>query len=155
MEAIEQVIYKQPNDWNPINPHPASLSRDLLDSVKNALRFEAKGRFAEDRVNLIVENTGLYVAIETAADLFHNVDAVIYCDLGDPSPFVTLDYTTKKDAPEEANGGFVITEGHFSEIANNGMRRLDNTASAIAKRLLDQIECRVGLYSPRSLRLVS
>lgn len=146
-DAIEIVIYKQPNNWNPLSP-PTVLGKKLLDSVRDSLETELTGRCSQAEARSIVRSTGLYVALGTAADFWHHTDAIIGCDLGHVLAIVTIDLKMSDEDPRDLRDNHVVlTRDHFYELAGNGKTRLENISGVIAEGIVEQLESR-GIISP-------
>ena len=140
-EAIGFVLRKQPDSWHPLRP-PTKLGSELLCAVKSALNQEIDSRCLEGVKEYLVENTGLYVALGTPADFLHQTDAVICCDLGFVCLIVTIDLKVEDcgedDLPRDNH--VIITRRDFTEIASNGVLRLNNIAGVIVEQLVLQLE---------------
>lgn len=140
--AIDLAVYKQPNNWDPLHPH-TTLGNELLLSVRKSLMKEITPYCSQEIAEIIIANTGLYVALGTPADFWHQADAIICCDLLCISPFVTIDLKAGDDNEDEdylRENHVVVTKAHFTELASNGERRLDNIAGVIAEQILVQLQ---------------
>lgn len=150
-DAVELVLSKQPNFWNPLHP-PTEKGKALIESIGSNLRKELIGYlpWVSERV---VSSTGLYIALGTAADYFYQTDAIVCCDLGEVAPIVTIDFKlhdNHKDFPRENH--VVITEAHFSGITKSGKPRLEIIAGVIADHIIEQLKGLGWLSSGRQSR---
>ncbi len=140
-EAIELVIYKQPNHWHPLQP-PTQLGKEILDAVRLALSQQLQGRCDQVTLESIVGRTGLYCALGTCADKWHQTDGLICCDLDSVTPVVTIDLTVDDDGSKEIMryNHAIIAEDHFIKRTASGKRWVDLVAETIAETLIFQLE---------------
>jgi hypothetical protein len=149
-EAIDQAMYKQPNHWDPLHPHTV-MGADLLESVKAILKQDLTGYCSNWYQEFILSNTGLYVALGTSADIWHQTDAIICCDLGYTAPIVTIDLKVVDHGEGFLRENHVIiTPDHFDEIDIRGRKRIHNVAGIIAESLIFQLQQLGAISAPRS-----
>jgi 5-hydroxyisourate hydrolase-like protein (transthyretin family) len=151
-DAVELVLSKQPDSWDPLNPTTLK-GKHLLESIRKVIKEETEGRYLPWVSSRLSSSTGLYVALHTAADYYHQTDAIVCCDLGEVAPIVTIDFKLHdkhKDFPRENH--VVITEAHFSGITKGGKPRLEIIAGVIADHLLEQLKDLGWLSSGRQSR---
>ncbi|HEX7724647.1 MAG TPA: hypothetical protein VF438_02850 [Candidatus Paceibacterota bacterium] len=116
VDALVQVFYNQPSDWDPLSP-PQHWARHMLDTVRHHLPKETNR-----------ENLGLYLALGTSLDWWHGVDAFFALELG----VATLDVTTRRRGSKRAREtvNFVIYEETMHQF-------FDDRCGKIAARLLE------------------
>lgn len=151
-EAVELVLSKQPDSWDPLNP-TTFKGRYLLESIRKAIREETEGRYLPWVSSRLSSSTGLYVALHTAADYYHQTDAIVCCDVGEASPIVTVDLKLKdygQELPRENH--VIITPAHFNSRTLKGVLRLDIVAGVIADHLFEQLKDLGWLGSGRQSR---
>lgn len=146
-EAVEMAIFKQPMDWDPLHPSYC-FGALMLREVRSALQKALEGRCGEYLKVQIIKNTGLYSAINTAADYWHATDAIICCDLGHVAPIVTIDLKARPDDGQDIREDHIIlTDRHFYQKASNHKLRFQNLAGVIADQLISKLE-ELGVLSP-------